>query len=166
VADLPTLQRRAAEALAKLVAAGRVRGAWLPGMMVADGGGLRVLRLPTHAPTGRGCGYIEGDTGEVYPCDGYVPCPVCEPENFAGRAPDLSDPLTVQGLVLLAREAWGVGSMVYHPTDGAIRAWRFVTFAHGADWLTPARLLGEGHTEAEAAIAAIEAAAEVPHADR
>jgi hypothetical protein len=134
------LSRRAAEALAKLVAAGRIRSAWREGMRA----------VPTRGQSVR----IDWSRG---------PCLWAEDGPWA---PDLSDALTVQGLVLLAREAWGVGSMVYHPTDGAIRAWRFVTFAHGADWLTPARLLGEGHTEAEAAIAALEAAAEVTHADR
>jgi hypothetical protein len=42
--------------------------------------------------------------------------------------------------------------VVYLPRDGAIRAWRVVTFASGADWLT----LGEGSTETEALVVALE----------
>ena len=72
--------------------------------------------------------------------------------------PDLTDPATLGCLLALVREAWGVGSLVYRPWSGAIRAWRVVTFAHDEDWMTVARLLGEGATEAEALVAALEAA--------
>lgn len=73
--------------------------------------------------------------------------------------PDLADPATLGCLLALVREAHGgVGSVVYLPRDGAIRLWRVVTYAHGAEWLTPSRLLGEGATEAEALVAALEAA--------
>lgn len=68
--------------------------------------------------------------------------------------PDLSDPATLGCLLALVREAHGAASVVYLPRDGMIRAWRVVTFAHGADFLT----LGEGATEAEALVVALEAA--------
>jgi hypothetical protein len=76
--------------------------------------------------------------------------------GLANMLPDLSDPATLGCLLALVREVHGAASVVYLPRDGAIRAWRVVTFAHGADWLTPARCLGEGATEAEALVAALE----------
>jgi hypothetical protein len=75
-----------------------------------------------------------------------------------GALPDFSDPATLGCVLALVREAHGAASVVYLPRDGAIRAWRVVTYAHGADWLTPARYLGEGATEAEALVAALESA--------
>lgn len=76
----------------------------------------------------------------------------------ADRVPDLTDPATLGCLLALVRDAHGAAAVVYLPMDGAIRCWRVVTFAHGADWLTPARLFGEGATEAEALVAALEVA--------
>jgi len=80
------------------------------------------------------------------------------PEETRDDLPDLDDPATLGCLLALVRAAWGVGSLVYRPWNGAIRAWRVVTFAHEEDWMTVARILGEGATEAEALVAALEAA--------
>jgi hypothetical protein len=67
--------------------------------------------------------------------------------------PDLTDPAGLGCLLALVREVHGAASVVvYLPRDGAIRAWRVVTFASGADWLT----LGEGSTETEALVVALE----------
>jgi hypothetical protein len=93
-------------------------------------------------------------------------------EDLFGRVPDdmrgwtpqpnavpvFSGPATLGCLLALVRDAHGAAAVVYLPMDGAIRCWRVVTFAHGADWLTPARLFGEGATEAEALVAALERA--------
>ena len=78
--------------------------------------------------------------------------------DWEAEAPDLTDPATLGCLLVLVREAWGVGSLVYRPWNGAIRAWRVVTFAHDEEWMSVARILGEGATEAEALVAALEAA--------
>lgn len=53
-----------------------------------------------------------------------------------GWLPDLEDPATMGCLLALVREAWGVR----------------------VDWMTLARVLGEDATEAEALVAALEAA--------
>jgi hypothetical protein len=113
---------------------------WLPGMLTMDG--IRVVRVDVD-PGGYAIGYSTG---------GYV---------WALNADDLpafADPATLGCLLALVREAHGAASVVYLPRDGMIRAWRVVTFAHGAGWLTPARCLGEGATEAEALVAALESA--------
>ena len=94
------------------------------------------------------------EDGACYNCDRVTQ------ENLvlSDALPDLTDPATLGCLLALVREAWGVGSLVYRPWNGAIRAWRVVTFSHDEDWMTVARLLGEGATEAEALVAALEAA--------
>lgn len=79
-------------------------------------------------------------------------------EEHADAVPVLTDPATLGCLLALVREVHGIAAVVYLPRYGAIRCWRVVTFAHGADWLTPARLFGEGATEAEALVAALEVA--------
>lgn len=93
-------------------------------------------------------------------------------EDLYGRVPDdmrgwtpqpdavpvFSCPSTLGCVLALVREVHGIAAVVYLPRYGAIRCWRVVTFAHGADWLTPARLFGEGATEAEALVAALECA--------
>jgi hypothetical protein len=133
------LPKRAAEALAKLVAAGRLRSAWVPGML--DTGCDRVLAVDPR------------DGLRVrYTADAWFSL------HGGVYEPDLDDPLTVQGLVLLAREAWGVPLVV-----------RWVgVFADGSrEWAIsdlPSNETRYGHhSEAEAAVAALEAAAEVWH---
>jgi hypothetical protein len=63
--------------------------------------------------------------------------------------PDLSDPLTVQAVLLLAREAWGCDWLTCQPllTEGGIHGWRVVGTSAPS-----------GRTEAEALVAALEAA--------
>jgi hypothetical protein len=167
-ADLPTLQRRAAEALAKLVAAGRIKSAWLPGMKTAAGARVIVAPYRDRAENA-GCGFVEVVEGEFYGCDGYEVCPVCEPDHFDASAvtPDLSDPLTVQGLVLLAREAWGEPLLHVSPSSqwkAGAHVWIAWTYSD-AEKVSCWREVARGITEAEAAVAALEAAAEVPHAE-
>jgi len=114
---------------------------WMPGMLglSAKAGLWRVEQADLTALFGAGAG----------------PASIHE---VGAWLPDLDDPATVGCLLALVREAWGVGSPVYRPSNGAIRAWRVVTFAHDEAWMTVARLLGEGDTEAAALVAALEAA--------
>jgi len=128
------LVRRAAAC--RVVACARWR--WMPGMVTIYG--QRIARSDSDGYT---VAYTRGGHLQMVEADAL---------------PDLTDPATLGCLLALVREAHGAGSVVYQPKDGAIRGWRVITFAHGADWLTPARLLGEGETEAEALVAALEAA--------
>lgn len=103
---------------------------WLPGMADADGDrcervadGVPLFRMPRH--------------------HGLV--------ADADAVPGLGDPLTVQALLLLVREAWGM-PRAFLWWDGGI--W-LVSVAQG-QW--PDRHLGRGVSEAEALVAALERA--------
>ena len=66
--------------------------------------------------------------------------------------PDTDDPLTVFGLLLLAREAWGEPGLFCRPTIGRTGWLVMHTDVTLHDW--------RGATEAEAIVAALEAAVE------
>ena len=139
---------------------------WMPGMLVmSDPEAVpRPVQMPVSAPSALRARVNAAHLGTWYGVGEYdVDAPDWEGEpcgggDLPGTLPDLTDPATLGCLLALVREAWGVASVVYLPRDGAVREWRVVTYAHGADWLTPARLLGEGPTEAAALVAALEAA--------
>jgi hypothetical protein len=128
--------KEAAALARRAVACSRWR--WMPGMVTTYG--QRIARVDAD---GYAVAHYRG---------GHLQMPE------AGALPNLTDPATLGCLLVLVRQTHGAAAVVYLPRDGAIRCWRVVTFAHGAEWLTPARLLGEGATEAEALVAALEAA--------
>jgi len=122
------------EALDTLFRAGRIKSAWLPGMRVLPHGS-----------------YYRG--GIVWRSDGRAVCDVIDADGdeyrVGGPHPDTSDPLTVMGLLLLAREA-----LVEHD---------FVVVFDGIAWAAPPRgrqVSIYGPTEKDAIIAALVAAAQ------
>jgi len=126
------------EALDRLERAGKVKSRWLPGML--DAAGMRVFVVGS-CPVG----VEDGDTRVR---------PNVQALRHNARY-DLSDPLTVMGLLLLAREAWG----------GDVVARHVGTLATGepewaaCDFMEINSLYGF-RSEAEAIIAALVAAAE------
>jgi len=85
------------EALDTLVRAGRIKSAWLPGMR--DEFGRRV---------------VESMATPIWLCDGVGPWGAVYTSHDAyapPEEPDTSDPLTVMGLLLLAREAYRDGTL-------------------------------------------------------
>jgi hypothetical protein len=120
------------DALRTLEEAGRIRSRWLRGMSGVDINGLSLVVSNSRT---------EAEMAGIF---GY-PFTV-----------DLSDPLTVQGLLLLAREAWG------DPTLTTMRerlGWRVYCWP-----ATPRELYEDAGSyspaEAEAIVAALVAAAE------
>jgi hypothetical protein len=92
------------------------RFTWAPGMRSLEGD--RVIsgpRPPSVAPHGadreeRGCG-IRWSVDQ-HGCDGYLPCPVCEPELFREEAtlPDLDDHATAGALLGMLPVGWALES--------------------------------------------------------
>ena len=125
------LSRRAGDALRALVAAGRITSAWVPGMRASEPGreqGARVCR----------------DDDRMGTLARFL---------HPGALPDTDDPLTVFGLLLLAREAWDSDRLcVLHDGTETVKPWR--------TWL-PGDPIAYGATEAEAIVAALEAAADL-----
>jgi hypothetical protein len=153
------LSRRAAEALAKLLAAGCIKSAWLPGMAgFRDDIGKRRRVVETDR---RGITRWCDEVGDYAEGDGWNREEIAE--EWAPVAPDLSDALTVQGLVLLAREAWGDPLLHVSPSSqwkvGA-HVWIAWTYSD-AEKVSCWREVARSATEAEAAVTALEAAAEV-----
>ena len=123
------------EALDALEKAGRIKSRWLPGMLAERWSG------PCHGT--RRC--IDSDWRNGFPGSDW--------------SPDLSDPMTALGMLLLAREAWGDPSLALCCIDEAIPS----EWAWTDNGLSPAAavdLHGEWPTESEAITAAIIAAAE------
>ncbi|MFA5897321.1 MAG: hypothetical protein WC985_10555 [Thermoplasmata archaeon] len=141
---LLSLSTRATRALARLQAAGRVKSIWLPGMLTHLG------RLARAIPEG-------SDVASwIYVAKDYPGLePECDVEKIKNCVLDLSDPLTAAGLIVLVREAWGDDcGFVQHGmnNDGQRLCW--------ARFGTRARDCGQGATELEALVAALEYAAE------
>ena len=68
---------------------------------------------------------------------------------YLGTLPDLSDPLTVQALLLLVREAWGTQTAWVEPGHDGL--WEMCIYVHGK-----CQMLASYQTEAEALVAALE----------
>ena len=118
------------EALAALEAAGKIWSRWLPGMMDAAG-----RRFIEHADCSEAAWLWVADDG-------------CEWSPIEGAAPNTSNPLTVMGLLLLAREAWAYPLVVEYEEQYGWRMWH----DRDAVWVC-----GE-HSWAATEAAAIEAA--------
>lgn len=127
------LSRRAGDALRALVAAGRIKSAWLRGMESMSR--HRAMR-------------VSDDGWVAFRADAFH---AEEPVRFDPRT---DDPLTVFGLLLLAREAWGSSGVWCEPEFDLLR-WR--CWSYGPGFL---RNVAHGATEAEAIVAALEAAVE------
>ena len=123
--------RRAGDALRALVAAGRIKSAWVPGMRAIEPGRERGARTCR-------------DDDRMGTLARFL---------YHGALPDPDDPLTVFGLLLLAREAWGEPGLYVGTADG----WYVTVPDSAAPW--GGRVL-TGATEAEAIVAALEAAVE------
>ena len=111
---------------------------WMPGMWIVDEGGGRGVVLDIVTQGGRP--YVKFQN-PAHTRQGQVPAAWC--------VPDLSDPATLGCLLALVREAWGCDSLTCQsllPLVG-VHGWRVVG--------TSAK---SGHTEAEALVAALEAA--------
>lgn len=122
---------------------------WMPGMLFVNENGTRirfVVELGTHA-----IGMVQGgghpSWRELLP--------------LAGVLPDLTDPATLGCLLALVREAWRCAMITSPDYDydeeearqgETVIGWRAVETVR---WMT----VGEGDTEAEALVAALEAAA-------
>lgn len=121
------LSRRAGDAVRELVRLGALRSAWLPGMrgLWSDTVGR------SYAPRAE---------------DHFTHSPWM---NRPSARPDTDDPLTVFGLLLLAREAWNEPEMSVQTDCGE--------WWCGSAFTTDR---GFGTTEAEAVVAALEAAVE------
>lgn len=134
--DLRALAEGLAADLATLHRARRIASPWLAGML--DGCGCRIVSVSAD---------------QASRIDGFTLRPINR--NLAhDDVPDLSDPVTVQALLLLAREAWGDPGL----TVGEFIAggWRIARGQAGG-WA----LFLTADTEVEALCAAIHAAAEV-----
>lgn len=143
-----------AEALARLVAGGKIKSAWAPGMRCWNPAGetyFRVIDGPDH----RGWFLICFETGNRG----------SRTADLTGCPPDLTDPLTVRGLLLLAREAWGIeGLCVRRRSAGEWWVWedsdqRNAPF-HCLQDRNGRAYPAVGPTEAAAIIIALHAAAE------
>ena len=119
---------------------------WMPGMKTADA--MRVIHDPDRWPD-RPCAIREGGWVDTAP-----------PRPLKDDLPDLSDPATLGCLLALVREAWRcavITSPDYDYDDEEARqgsnviGWRAVETVR---W-TP---VGEGATEADALVAALESA--------
>ena len=112
---------------------------WLPGML-SDG-----FRVDTDPSDGR-VRIVNSYYSEEY-------------ESITDEWPDLRDPATLGCMLALVREAWGVPHL-FVETDGPIAVWtvrstlEFNMTGHEDDRC----LAGWGQTEAEALVAALEAA--------
>ena len=104
---------------------------WMPGMLTTEG--TRIVHDPSRFP-GRACALRDG---------GWTPR-LLNP----GALPDLTDPATVGCLLALVREAWGDPRAYVRASFG----WEWITDYCAEKW-PPG-----GETEAEALVAALEAA--------
>lgn len=113
---------------------------WLPGMLTDSLGHHRIYAV----------GY-----GELY---GVDPLGNVTPLSLSGVLPDLTDPATMGCLLALVREAWPTAAATtgchsyYCPSRGHYDGWT-VAYCSGEKWEQAA-----GKTEAEALVAALEAA--------
>ena len=89
----------------------------------------------------------EGQSWRLDECDEWAgqPPAAAFPEGF----PDLTDPATLGCLLALVREAWGCDSLTCQPLLPLVGV-------HG--WRVVGTSAKSGHTEAEALVAALEAA--------
>lgn len=151
------LSRRAGDAVRELVRLGALRSAWVPGMAATGDGWFDVARICNVDSDGEPTlweyrGYCRGPwtshtPGDETPWD----------ESHSDPRPDTDDPLTVFGLLLLAREACGDDCLVTFCIDygpgGVLWDARFTSTGKPAHEPMVA-------TEKEAIVAALEAAVE------
>jgi hypothetical protein len=120
---------------------------WLPGMRCTDGS--RMLRT----------GHDLSGSWQAWSDEHYDAC-ACKlrPEETRDDLPDLTDPATLGCLLALVREAWGVPDLYVAPVEyvgpGPAPAWR-AWAVEGPDLHV---YTTSGKTEAEALVAALEAA--------
>ena len=103
---------------------------WMPGMLARFLDDEPLLNPARLVAEGEGDGLLDPDDAAI---------------------PDLSDPLTVQALLLLVREAWATETVWVEPGHDGL--WEMCIYVSGAP-----RLLESYQTEAEALVAALEAA--------
>ncbi|MHC4895119.1 MAG: hypothetical protein ACYTFV_17605 [Planctomycetota bacterium] len=147
------------DALRKLEESGAIRSRWLPGMAVAVAGSpvrYRWLRAPQRYPGGGhfGVAVITRDKHGDECNTGATLAPLPELVH------DTTDPLTVQGLLLLLREAMGDESMYAHPYrhDTEWKAWTVSGWKRSMEFRSA--FDGSAKTERAAIEAALVACAE------
>ena len=121
---------------------------WMPGMRTVDA--MRVIHDPDRWPD-RPCAIREGGWVDTAP-----------PRPLKDDLPDLTDPATLGCLLALVREAYRDASKLW---DGHVEVRRdhrilffVVSFRHDASGALVEDTLATGDTEAEALVAALEAA--------
>lgn len=121
------------------------RWRWMPGAV--DRHGRRVLALEVDDEGEKWLHYASQTGGGWLSLDMW-------PRGVGGveAVPDFADPATLGCLLALVREAWGDPLMHAEPEPRDSEWWRVWTRTR------PMRMVGEGATEAEALVAALEAA--------
>lgn len=114
-----------------------------------------MIELAKRAVARKGWRWMPGM--RAMPTEGMVAAPLRLtddydwPHDLGLRLPDLSDPATMGCLLPLVREAWGYPTLSL--SEGLSSGWEVWL------WDGPSRLVrGQGKTEAEALVAALEAA--------
>lgn len=140
----PDLNHRVAAALARLVELGRIKSAWVPGMRDADTKAQVVDRFPLWWSPSLECPVAAVDDGCVWLAD--------HPAVMSG--PDLSDPLTVQALVLLLGDALPGWCWLAPSFDPRVGQWAVWHWTGEGDPI----ILGHGMLPQHAVVMALEAA--------
>jgi len=118
---------------------------WLPGMAVADAYGVcgvgRGHVVDITAPPRFPGAWLANHSGVAW----------LSAEEMSRCLPDLSDPLTVQALLLLVREAWATETAWVEPGHDGL--WEMCVYVNGK-----CQMLASYQAEVEALVAALEAA--------